>query len=88
MATIRGVILNYRLGSRTQRPRECLIKFPSVNTNGDASSLVGRKVVWRTGKSEIWGRIVGVHGRRGVVRARFRRGVPGQALGKEVEVIG
>jgi ribosomal protein L35AE/L33A len=29
-----------------------------------------------------------LHGKKGLVRARFRKGLPGQALGTTVELIG
>jgi len=34
------------------------------------------------------GKIVALHGKNGLVRARFRKGVPGQALGSPIEIIG
>jgi predicted flap endonuclease-1-like 5' DNA nuclease len=33
------------------------------------------------------GKFVGLHGKKGVVRTRFRKGVPGQALGTSVELV-
>jgi len=40
------------------------------------------------GKNTLIGKIVGLHGKKGVVRAKFRKGVPGQALGTTVELVG
>jgi ribosomal protein L35AE/L33A len=31
---------------------------------------------------------VDLHGKKGVVKAKFRKGVPGQAIGTTVEVVG
>jgi large subunit ribosomal protein L35Ae len=45
-------------------------------------------VAWRNGETRIVGKIVDLHGKKGLVRARFRRGLPGQALGTTVELIG
>jgi len=53
-----------------------------------AGQLIGRKVVLKYEKNEFIGKIVGLHGRKGVVRAKFRKGVPGQAIGTTVEVVG
>jgi len=47
---------------------------------------MGRKVVWPVGKHEARGKIVALRGKNGLVRARFRKGVPGQALGTLVEI--
>ena len=68
--------------------RECLIQFTHANSVSEAGQLIGRKVVWKEGKNKFIGKIVGLHGKKGVVRARFRKGVPGQALGTSVELVG
>ncbi|MGB9741285.1 MAG: 50S ribosomal protein L35ae [Candidatus Bathyarchaeia archaeon] len=83
-----GVIVNYRVGPKTQRPKECIIQFNHVKSFSEACKLVGRKVAWKSGKNRIVGKIVALHGKKGLVRARFRRGVPGQALGTTVELVG
>jgi len=83
-----GYVVSYRIGPRSQRPRECIIKFPDVNSASEAARLIGRKVAWPVGKRRIIGKIVDTHGNRGHVRARFRRGLPGHALGTPVEIIG
>ncbi|MEM2971760.1 MAG: 50S ribosomal protein L35ae [Candidatus Bathyarchaeia archaeon] len=83
-----GMIVNYRVGPKTQKPKECIIQFVNVNYIADASGLIGRKVAWKTGKNKLIGKIVALHGNKGLVRARFRKGLPGQALGTTVELIG
>ncbi|RLI20232.1 50S ribosomal protein L35ae [Candidatus Bathyarchaeota archaeon] len=88
MTTLYGVIVNYRVGPKTQRPKECLVKFPNVDTAEKASRLIGRKVAWHSEKKRIIGKVVATHGTKGLVRVRFRRGVPGQALGTYVRIIG
>ena len=84
---IYGTILNYRIGIGTQNPKECLIQFAHVNSAAHAGQLFNRKVVWKQGDSKFIGKIVGVHGKKGVVRVKFQKGVPGQALGTTVELI-
>jgi len=85
-----GFIMNYRRGARTgiQKSNECILRFPGIESIGGAGRLLGRKVAWPVGKHEVRGKIVAVHGKNGFVRARFRKGVPGQALGSLVEIIG
>jgi len=68
--------------------RECLIQFAHVNSVSLAGQLIGRKVVWKEGKNKFIGKIVGLHCKRGLIRARFRKGVPDQALGTSVELVG
>ena len=39
------------------------------------------------GKNMLSGKIVGFHGKKGMVKARFRKGVLGQALRTAVELV-
>jgi len=67
--------------------KECLIQFTHVNSVSLAGQLIGRKVVWKEGKNTLIGKIVGLHGKKGVVKAKFHKGVPGQAIGATVELV-
>ena len=83
---VRGRITNYRTGIREQTSNECLIEFENVNSVSLASKLVGQKVTWTNGTTKLIGKIRGPHGKNGMVRVRFVRGVPGQAIGTVVEL--
>ena len=83
-----GRIMNYRIGIRTQMSGECLIQFTDVFSPAQSGQLIGQKVLWKGDKKECIGKIVGFHGKKGVVRVKFKKGVPGQALGTIVELIG
>lgn len=83
-----GRITNYRIGIRTQMSHECLIQFPDILTIAKASNIVGQKVVWQGENKKHTGKIIGFHGKNGVVRAKFKRSIPGQAIGTTVELIG
>lgn len=85
---IKGIIVNYRVGPKNQRPKECLILFPNAKSVAEAARLVGRKVTWIYNKQKLVGKIVDLHGKKGLVRARFRKGLPGQALGTTVVLLG
>ncbi len=82
---VEGLILNYRIGGKTQDARQCLIKVMSVEPS-EARRMIGSKVGWPVENPKIIGKIVGVHGRTGTLRVRFNRGVPGQALGSRVKI--
>ena len=86
--TGQGVIVSCRRGPKTLKPKEYILRFPSVESVSEATRLIGRKVAWPVGKHKARGKIVALHGKNGLVRARFRKGVPGQALGSLVEIIG
>ncbi len=81
-----GVIINYRVGPKSQASKECIVQFTQILSVAKASELVGRKLTWKRGECRIIGRIVALHGKKGFVRARFRKGLPGQALGAAVEL--
>ncbi len=85
---VEGKIVNYRLGPKTQKPKECIIKFKHVSSAYEANRLVGRKIAWIGREAKVVGKIVALHGRNGLVRVRFRKGVPGQALGTAVQLVG
>jgi len=80
-----GRITNYRIGIRTQQSKECLIEFKSMDSSA-TGQLVGQKVVWTNGKKNFIGKIMGLHGRNGMVRVRFSKPVPGQAIGTIVKM--
>jgi large subunit ribosomal protein L35Ae len=84
---IYGTILNYRIGIRTQNPKECLIQFEHVTSASLAGQLINKKVVWKCGNSKFVGKIAGYHGKKGVVKVKFQKAVPGQALGTKVELV-
>jgi large subunit ribosomal protein L35Ae len=86
--SIQGIIVNYRIGPRSQNPRECIIRFGQAGSVSEAGKLIGKKVAWQSGDNRLIGKIVSLHGKKGLVLARFRKGVPGQALGTTVELIG
>jgi len=83
-----GVIVSCRREPKTQKPKEYILRFPGIESVGGAARLIGRKVAWPVGKHEVRGKSVALHGKNGLVRARFKKGVPGQALGSLVEIIG
>jgi len=81
---MKAVIVNFRGGPRTRYNREVIIR-PRGKIGG---TLIGRKVIWRDQRfgSRIIGKIVDAHGNDGY-RARFPKGLPGWAIGSEVEIL-
>ena len=65
---------------------ECLIQFANMNTAAEVGQLIGRRVIWKGERKQFIGKVVGFHGKKGVVRVKFKKGVPGQALGTKVEL--
>ena len=81
-----GLILNYRLGRKTQYPKICLVKVLDVGLL-DSKQMIGWKVGWPANDPKIFGKIVGFHGRKGTLKVKFKRGVPGQALNSRVKIL-
>ncbi|HYB68595.1 MAG TPA: 50S ribosomal protein L35ae [Candidatus Acidoferrales bacterium] len=82
-----GTIVNYRIGIRTQMPKWCLVQIMGENTVSKAGQLVGRRMILKFGKNSFIGRIIGLHGKKGVLKVKFHEGIPGQALGARVELL-
>ncbi len=80
-----GIISNYRLGNKTQRNKECLIKVSDEGAS-EPNRLIGWNVGWPLEEPKIRGKIVCPHGRTGTLRARFSRGLPGQAMSTRVKI--
>ncbi len=80
-----GVIQNYRRGPKSQRNQECLIKVLGVESC-DSSRFVGWKVGWPLIESRLTGIILKTHGKTGSLRVKFKKGLPGQALGTKVKI--
>ena len=80
-------VLNFRQGRHTQKTNQLLLSAKDVESRGAATKLVGKKVVWKTGSGkEIVGKVAGAHGNKGVLRARFSKGVSGEVIGKDLEL--
>jgi len=80
-----GVIKNYRRGPKSQRNQECLIRVHGVN-QCDSSRFLGWKVEWPHIESRLTGKILKTHGNTGYLRVKFKKGLPGQALGTKVKI--
>jgi large subunit ribosomal protein L35Ae len=82
-----GRVIQFRRGKKTIHERHFLIEIDDVSNKEEAQKFVGKNVVWKSpaGK-EIGGKIAATHGNKGVVRAIFDIGLPGQAVTTKVEI--
>ncbi len=82
-----GKVIQFRRGRKTIHERHFLIEIDGVSGREEAQKFVGKSVSWKSpaGK-EITGKIASAHGTKGVVRAIFERGLPGQAVTTKVEI--
>jgi len=85
---MKATILSYRRGRHTQTTNQVLIEMEGVDSRALASKFIGKRIVWKTpSKKEIYGKITQPHGNKGVLRARFSRGLPGEAIGTKAEIL-
>lgn len=84
--TMEGVIINFRRSRKTTDTNQMVVKTSGVDKRDKASKLVGKKVVYNTGKTDINGQITSAHGNSGALLVRFEKGMPGQAIGKKVSI--
>lgn len=86
---VKGKVIQFRQGRKTQKPRHFLLEVAGISTREAAEKFVGKEVIWTSpAKKEIKGKIASAHGNSGVLRAIFEIGLPGQAIGTELEVKG
>ncbi len=84
---MKGKVLQFRRGRHTIKEKHFLIEVEASKDRASAEKLIGKTVIWTsTAGKEIKGKISGAHGNKGVVRAIFEKGLPGQAITTDVEV--
>ena len=83
---MKGKVIQFRRGLKRIHEKHFILEV-SAKTRADAEKFVGKEVVWTSpaGK-EIKGEISSAHGNKGLVRAIFEKGLPGQAKNDDVEV--
>ena len=79
-------IIQFRRGLKRIHEKHYIIDV-DMKSREEAGKFVGKQVIWTSpaGK-KITGKISSAHGNKGLVRAIFEKGLPGQARNEEVEV--
>ena len=82
-----GTIVNYKRSRHVQKGNHLIIAVSGVASKEKAQELVGKDVMWTTpAKKEMKGKVASSHGNKGAIRVIFETGMPGQSLGKKVEI--
>ncbi|HLC85241.1 MAG TPA: 50S ribosomal protein L35ae [Candidatus Nanoarchaeia archaeon] len=64
-----------------------LFEVAGSETREAAKKFIGKTVVWKTPAGiEMTGKVTAAHGNTGAIHAHFKPGLPGQAIGAEVEL--
>ncbi len=79
-------IIQFRRGLKRIHEKHYIIDV-DVKSREEAGKFVGKEVIWTSpaGK-KIKGKISSAHGNKGMVRAIFEKGLPGQAKNDKVEI--
>lgn len=84
---VKAKIIQFRRGRKTIHERHFLIEIEGVSNRKDAEKFVGKDVAWKSPAGKVInGEISSAHGNKGVVRAIFEKGLPGQAVTTSVEI--
>lgn len=84
-----ATVVQFRRGRKNYTPRHFLLKVEGTDTKEKAKKFVGKHVEWKSVGKEpkvIKGVVMASHGNKGVFRAIFEKGLPGQAIGTEATV--
>jgi len=82
----KGKVIQFRRGRKTIHKRHFLLDVGASNRE-EAKKFVKKIVEWKSPAGKIIkGEISNPHGNKGLVRAIFEKGLPGQAITTEVEV--
>ena len=66
-----------------------MIEIDGIDSREKAEKFKGKEVFWKSPGKEpkvIEGKVAAAHGNNGVIRVIFEIGLPGQAIGTDVEV--
>ncbi|MCL5730484.1 MAG: 50S ribosomal protein L35ae [Candidatus Pacearchaeota archaeon] len=84
---MKGKVVQFRRGNHTVHKRHFLIEVAGVDSREKAGKFVGKEVSWTSPAGKIIrGKVSSAHGNKGVIRAIFEKGLPGQAITTEVEI--
>jgi len=80
-------VIQFRRGRHTVHEKHMLIEIEGADNKEKASKFIGKEVEWKSPAGKvIKGKISATHGNKGVVRAIFEKGLPGQAVTTNVEI--
>ena len=80
-------VIQFRRGRHNITEKHMLIEIDKCDSREKAGKYIGKEITWKSpaGKA-IKGKITAAHGNKGIVRAIFEKGLPGQAITTEIEI--
>ena len=85
---MKGIVIQFRRGRKTTHEKHFLLDLGAKNRE-EAKKLAGKEVEWKSPAGKIIkGKISDAHGNKGLVRAIFEKGLPGQAITTDIALKG
>lgn len=82
-----ATIISFRRGRNTYTPRHFIVEIEGADSKEKAAKFIGKSIEWKSPAGKvIKGMINATHGNKGLVRAIFEKGLPGQAINTSAEV--
>ncbi len=83
---MKGIVVQFRRSRHRIHERHYLLDL-GLQSRDEAKKMSGKQVTWKSPAGKlINGKISDAHGTKGLVRAIFETGLPGQAVTSEIEV--
>ena len=86
---MQGLIHNFRRARHHTYKNHMIVLVEGIDGKEKAKGLVGKEVVYTTEgkeKKQIKGKVASSHGNKGALRVIFETGMPGQSIGRAVEI--
>ena len=83
---MKGIITAFRQGRHTVYHNQMIVEVEDLETREEAAELVGSTVTYDTGAKQMNGEVASAHGNSGALRVLFETGMPGQSLGRPVDI--
>ena len=83
---MKGILVQFRRSRHRIHEKHYLLDIGMQN-RAEAQKMKGKQVEWKSSSGKIIkGKISDAHGNKGLVRAIFEKGLPGQAVSTDIEV--
>lgn len=83
---MKAQVIQFRRGRKTYKPKHFILDV-EAKSREETEKFIGKEVEWKSPAGKVVkGKISSAHGNKGLVRAIFEKGLPGQAINTEVEV--
>ena len=88
--------MHFKRGQRTQQENQAILKIQNVNERKSARFYHGKRVAYiyraedkkrGTHFKAMWGVVASSHGNSGLVKAHFKKNLPGRAMGSTLRVM-